>query len=82
MEVDKGEIILFSFIAISAVLISYAVFTSIVDYHVEGIITDKFITSDINGSPLYYFILNNSSDIRVNIDVYYKYNVGDFYKTL
>ena len=45
----------------------------------NGIITDKFITSDFHGDPQYYFILDNSTEVYVHVETYYKYSIGDYY---
>lgn len=49
---------------------------------INGTISDKFIIGDCEcNQPHYYFILNNT-ELQVNITIYYKYNIGDYYEKI
>jgi len=79
MNWDK---ILFTIAAILVVTLFGSVLLYIVleDYGEEGIITDKFILPRFTGEPVYYFVLDNETDIRTFENDYYKYQIGDYYK--
>lgn len=47
--------------------------------HIEGNITNKYVFLTIHNEIYHYFVINNY-EIFVNINIYYEYNIGDFYK--
>lgn len=50
------------------------------EINISGNITDKFIIG--YQSPHYFFILDNTIELSVNVTIFYSYDVGEFYNGL
>ena len=50
------------------------------DESIEGNVTDKIIVGSPGYRNLdYWFIIDETFDIEVDIETYYSYNIGDYY---
>jgi len=61
------------------VAMAAAVFVYVSNLHCEeGYIEEKVIKE--NNGIEYYFVLDNTVEVKVNQSVYYQYDVGDYFK--
>lgn len=80
MKIDKGFVLTGIVFVTIVSIFGYFLVTDIIDASCgEGIVTDKFILPNFRGTPEYYFVLDNESDITTSESNYYKYDIGDYY---
>lgn len=66
------------------VIIAIAIFafvwsTIVSELDKEGVVTDKYILPNVGGHPMYYLVLDNTTDVRTNEELYYQHMIGDYY---